>query len=130
MESKDQEKELKRSLILQMIELYHIKDIDFMGEKIGKNNKNSPSYHHIVKVEWGGETTLENGALLSLVSHERLHKLEIYDYDLYCKWNELFKRIKATGFNKEIYTLIKELSLATNKVLSRAGVKGHKNSKR
>jgi hypothetical protein len=76
---------------------------DWMGFKITKENP--LTYHHIKKEEDGGPRTIENGALLTLLSHKILHTIELYDKDMYIRLNEIFKRINKskTEPSKEDY---------------------------
>ena len=65
-----------------MIDIYNLKDIDFMGYAFTKNNA---SYHHlIVPRRNGGPATVENGAVLNgRTSHPYLHIVEGRDYDMF-----------------------------------------------
>lgn len=65
-----------------MIDIYNLKDIDFMGYVFTKNNA---SYHHlIVPRRNGGPATVENGAVLNgRTSHPYLHIVEGRDYDMF-----------------------------------------------
>lgn len=63
-----------------MINEYKIKEKDFMGYKVNKNNI---SYHHlIIPRRLNGPETIENGALLNRnTSHPYLHIIEGIDYE-------------------------------------------------
>ena len=91
----------QRQLVLKLMRQIFYRELtnryDWMGYLITEDNK--PSYHHIVKREElikKGEdiaATVENGAYLGKKSHEFLHKIEQFDYDLYVCWNDLFLMI-------------------------------------
>lgn len=83
-----------KSVLLEMFKIYGYSDKDWMGFKITK--KNGISYHHIFEKRNGGEETVDNGAILTKNSHALLNRLEINNYDLYCKWNLLFMEINET----------------------------------
>lgn len=70
-------------LIIKKYALNELK-YDFMGYYF--KNTNRLSYHHlIIPKRFGGEETLENGALLvQYTSHNYLHIIEMYDYDMFC----------------------------------------------
>lgn len=65
-----------------MINEYKIKEKDFMGYKVNKNNI---SYHHlIIPRRLNGPETIENGALLNRnTSHPYLHIIEGIDRDIF-----------------------------------------------
>lgn len=73
-----------------IIRIYSLKDYDFMGYKLIKNQA---TYHHILKKEDGGLETLENGAVLMPIPHEYLHVIEAKDYELYLLLNRMLKII-------------------------------------
>lgn len=106
-------------------------EIDWMGYLITEENK--PSYHHIKKIEEikkenkDYKATLENGAYLGKISHQKLHEIEMIDYDLYICWNDLFKLINNMGIYPidDIWDTIYKLQEITEKE-----IKEHKNSKR
>ena len=50
------------------------------------------TYHHIIPVERGGETTIQNGALLARYNHDWLHKQPLHVQD---ELNEQFQELKA-----------------------------------
>ena len=65
-----------------MIEEYNLKSIDMMGYRFNKNNA---SYHHlIIPKRYGGEESIENGAILNgRTSHPYLHIVESIDKDMF-----------------------------------------------
>ena len=73
-----------------MIEIYKPIKYDWMNYLIVDNDI---TYHHIVKVEDGGERTVDNGALLTSKAHTYLHKIEGIDKEIYTKLNKVFKEI-------------------------------------
>lgn len=79
-----------------MIDQYNVQKIDWMGYKLNKDNLYT--YHHIVKKEHGGEETIENGAILTKIAHEYLHKIECKDIELYNYINNVLKQINEQGF--------------------------------
>ena len=79
-----------------MIDQYNVQKIDWMGYKLNKDNPYT--YHHIVKKEHGGEETIENGAILTKIAHEYLHKIECKDIELYNYINNVLKQINEQGF--------------------------------
>lgn len=78
-------------LLPKMLEIYKPTDFDWMHTSITKGS--IWSIHHIHEKHYGGETTLDNLALLLKKSHELLNKLESKDYGLYFAWNDLFRDI-------------------------------------
>ena len=65
-----------------MIEEYNLKNIDMMGYRFNKNNA---SYHHlIIPKRFGGEESIQNGAILNgKTSHPYLHIVESIDEDMF-----------------------------------------------
>lgn len=63
-----------------IIEEYNLRNIDMMGYYFNKSNA---SYHHlIVPKRFGGEESIENGAVLNgQTSHPYLHIVEEFDLD-------------------------------------------------
>lgn len=60
----------------------------------GKRSKKI-TYHHLYKVEWGGRSTIENGALLLDTAQSLLHNsIERKDIELYYLANECFDLYK------------------------------------
>ena len=77
-----------------MIEIYKPTDYDWMHLAITKGNP--LTIHHIHERVCGGETTLDNAALLGKKSHRLLNMLESHDYNLYFAWNDLFRDINVS----------------------------------
>lgn len=75
----------------QMIKIYNIKDFDFMGYDIKR--KESLSFHHLIvakrnchKERLGNGYYIWNGAILVQdTSHNYLHLIEHYDYEIFCR---------------------------------------------
>ena len=65
-----------------MINMYNLKDIDFMGYSFNRYNA---SFHHlIVPKRSGGLKVIENGAILNAnTSHPYLHIIECLDLDTF-----------------------------------------------
>ena len=74
-----------KEITKQMIHLYNIKDLDFMGYKIF--SPKDLSYHHnIIARRDGGPETIHNGAILvQHTSHDYLHTIERYDKEIFYK---------------------------------------------
>ena len=73
-----------QTLTREMINLYNIKKIkiDFMGYTF--KDTNNLTYHHlIISRKDGGKRTLENGAILTEISHEYLHLMEFIEPDIF-----------------------------------------------
>lgn len=77
-----------------MLMIYKTKKYDWMGYEIGKNCK--LTRHHIFKKVYGGIDDITNYALLTEISHEYLHYLEIKDHSAYLELNALFKELNDT----------------------------------
>lgn len=75
----------------EMLHIYKpISHLDWMNYKLIKSQV---TFHHIVKREYGGKKTIDNGALLMPVAHQYLHLIEFKDIDTYITLNKLFKVI-------------------------------------
>ena len=74
-----------RAITREMIYLYNLKDLCFMGYTLDKD----ATYHHIVKRCDGGEETIENGAVLNPYAHEYLHIIEYKDIETYIAINKI-----------------------------------------
>ena len=103
----------EREVIKQMVEIYKPNGYDWMGAPITKNNP--LTYHHIVKRK-EGETSIENGALLTKSSHRKLNILESLDKDLYDEWQWLFYAINESGYHpvRAYVEMMNELKEETN----------------
>lgn len=85
-----------RKITNLMIEMYNLKNIDFMGYSFNKNNA---SYHHlIIPRRLGGAETIENGAVLNgKTSHPYLHIVEGIDLDMFVSITQEIIEEKAIG---------------------------------
>ena len=80
-----------KEITKQMIKIYNIKDFDFMGYDIKR--KESLSFHHLIvakrnchKERLGNGYYIWNGAILVQdTSHNYLHLIEKYDYEIFCR---------------------------------------------
>ena len=92
-----------------MIDTYCVYGFDFMGYKLSKHNPYS--YHHIVKKENGGNTSLENGAILTKNSHNLLHIIEYREYQIYITINQILRLINISkqAPTKEYLKIINDL---------------------
>lgn len=79
-----------------MIEEYNLKNIDMMGYRFNKNNA---SYHHlIIPKRYGGEESIENGAILNgRTSHPYLHIVEGINLDMFIAITQEIIEQKALG---------------------------------
>lgn len=99
--------ELMKEITRQMIRIYGLKEFDFMGYKLIKNNA---TFHHLIKKENGGRETIDNGAVLMPVSHSYLHLIEFKNFDIYYSINSIMKICNKKGcINKEDLLVISEL---------------------
>ncbi len=128
---------MKREVLHQIKKKYYgkgLKYLDWMGYPI--TNDNNPSYHHIVKAEdlraegKSDEATVENGAYLGKISHEKLHVIEMLDQELYDCWNDLFLMINRMSMYpiEDVWKMIFLLQEKTEKLLeeytlSKQGIK-------
>ena len=95
----------EQSILSRMIEIYKPDGYDWMGTKEKKNNPFT--YHHIVKRK-NGETTVENGAILTKKSHQLLNKLQARNEDLFDSWQWLFMEINHSN-NPPSTALLEEI---------------------
>lgn len=79
------------SILKEMLKIYQIKPLDFMGYKVTRENPYT--YHHIQKKSDGGKKTIDNGAILTLNAHEYLNIIELTDERTYIALNQIFKLI-------------------------------------
>ena len=82
---------------LELIKIYG--KICMLGEPLSKENY--LTLHHILKKQYKGATTIENGALLSRLMHQDLHFIEHWYYGEYGYLNEYLKYYKATRDEEE-----------------------------
>lgn len=86
-----------KKITIQMINIYKITNIDFMGYKLME--KDTYDFHHIHKKEHGGKYSLDNGAVLChSSSHRYLHTIEHKDLDMYVYINKILKDINNQGY--------------------------------
>ena len=80
-----------KDILYEMINIYGINKIDWMGWEITSTNK--LTYHHIIEKRNGGEESVQNGALLTRKAHQALHQAEVYNPDLYNEYQYWFRII-------------------------------------
>lgn len=80
-----------KSVLTLMFNIYGKPKIDWMG--YGVTPDNTLTYHHIIKVEDGGDASIENGAILTSRAHSRLHSIEVLDPKLYEEYQYWFRLI-------------------------------------
>ncbi len=78
----------------EMIQVYGNKC--WMNELWLPNKKNILTFHHILEKRNGGKVIWENGALISLYSHEYLNYLDREYHRLYNDLNCLFYELNKT----------------------------------
>lgn len=80
----------------EMLKIYKpLSHLDWMNYTLVKRDI---TYHHIIKREYGGEKTIENGALLMPVAHQYLHLIECKDNDTYVAINKIFKYVNEQRY--------------------------------
>lgn len=85
-----------RQITKDMLKIYKpFSNLDWMNYKLVKKDL---TYHHILKKEYGGQQTLENGALLINTSHQYLHIIEYKDIETYNAINKIFKFINEQQY--------------------------------
>ena len=117
---------LEQEMIQKMVDIYKPNGIDWMGTPITKSNP--LTYHHIVERK-NGETSVENGALLTKSSHRKLNILKSLDKDLYDEWQWLFYAINlsCTKPSYAYYEMMYELKEQTNEEIYNKSMKLKKN---
>lgn len=81
---------------IQMLEIYKpISGLDWLNYKLIKNKV---TFHHIIKREFNGKRTIENGALLMPIAHQYLHLIENKDIDTYIGINKIFEYINQQQY--------------------------------
>lgn len=100
---------MMKDIVVNMIKIYGLTDRDWMSFKI--TSKRSITYHHIIKTEDGGKTTIRNGALLTKKAHNLLHCIEYNDLAIYKEINALFQIINKNKCGKEELEQIRFLIL-------------------
>lgn len=91
-----------------MLIMFGTPEYDWMGFKI--TDDNPITFHHIRKYHDGGADTVDNGAILSLLSHRYLHQIELSSGEIYSSINNVLKRINQSRRNatEEDYKLIRK----------------------
>lgn len=111
----------------EMIKIYKMKDICWMGYKASENNPYT--FHHLNKVEDGGEMDIKNGAILTFTAHEYLHIIESYDLDIYLYLNNVLRCINEQNYfptKKQLVTIDEMLKMFEGQYLD---VKNSRNKK-
>ncbi|NMA51205.1 MAG: hypothetical protein GX951_05120 [Mollicutes bacterium] len=102
-------------ILIRMFEIYKPNGIDWMLDK--ETKKNMFTFHHITEERCGGKRIVENGAILTIASHNFLNYLDVKRRELYEELNYLFYCLNITGapptedYFKEVLK-IKENALA------------------
>lgn len=94
----------------EMLNIYKPMGLCWLGYKLTRNNA---TFHHIQKKEHGGKETIDNGAILSEISHRYLHIIECKDIELYLTLNNMLKIINTQGYapTMEQYRIINHIFL-------------------
>lgn len=79
-----------------MIDQWNMKDVDWLGYKMTRNNPYT--FHHIQKREHGGREIISNGAIITKNPHEYIHLIEIKDLEMYIYLNNILKEINNQGY--------------------------------
>ena len=90
-------------MLLEMIKIYKPDKFDWMSYQITKNN--ILTLHHILEQVKGGETNIENLALVTKKAHRILNILSFRDIILYKEWNDLFRYINALNNSPDNYAI-------------------------
>lgn len=99
-----------KRITLTMINKWNMEDTDWLGYKL--QNKDYFSYHHIIPKRNGGKATIDNGAILTSISHPYIHIIENKDIELYIYINNLLKNI-----NNQRYMPTRQQLMAINSIL-------------
>lgn len=83
-----------RKLKEEMILVYGLNC--WMNELWIPNKKDILTFHHILEKRNGGKVVWENGALLSINSHDYLNYLDVRYHKLYNELNGLFQELNRT----------------------------------
>lgn len=87
---------MKNKTIRTIMQMLYGKEcfVEKLGIRIcgAKTLDHTITYHHITPVAEGGETTIQNGALIARYNHDWLHKEPIYIQD---EINEMFQDYKS-----------------------------------
>jgi len=99
---------------LELIKIYG--QICMLDEPLTKENY--ITLHHLIKRQFNGPTTIENGALLSRLMHQYLHFIEHWYYGEYDYLNEYLRYYKETRdeeekgrMNKYVKQLTREIKI-------------------
>lgn len=111
-------------LLALMIDIYDIKDIDWLNYKITKENP--LTLHHIIKKEDGGKNIATNLAPITKKGHCYLHIIEHYDINAYNKINSILLSINQSGNSKQKQREIEAIFLAFEEEHSKDVIKGNK----
>lgn len=113
---------LEQITLNKMIDIYKPNGYDWMGTPITKTNP--LTYHHIIR-KHDGETSVENGALLTKSSHRKLNMLATKDPDLYEEWQWLFYAINVSMTHPLLpyKEMMDELREQTNREIYSKGMK-------
>ena len=77
--------------ILKLLILIYLPDkIDWLGFE--RSKKNPYTYHHLIPLRNGGETTKNNGCILTLQGHKFFNELEQRNPEIAKELNDLFKK--------------------------------------
>lgn len=84
-----------KRIVKQMIVLYDLKKtgICFMGYRLDAN----ANYHHLIKRENGGPTSIPNGAVINDSAHDYLHIIEFYDPEMFVYLNRILQKENEQG---------------------------------
>ena len=81
-------------LLPKMLEIYQPTEFDWMCTPVTSGSV--WNIHNIYEKHYGGDTTLDNAALLLKKLHQLLNMLESRNLDLYFEWNQLFMDINVS----------------------------------
>ena len=82
-----------REVLLNMLEIYQPKGIDWMGYRMTPNNPYT--FHHIVERRDGGKMEISNGAILTKYAHNYLNYLDANCPDAYEEYQKIFRFINS-----------------------------------
>lgn len=105
-----------KTLIL-MEYIFNPDGFDWLNIELKKDNKYT--YHHIVERKNGGDNSVENGAILTEISHRFLHALEMFCPMAYNDLQNVFSKISVSNMPptceimKEIDLILYEIFYGT-----------------
>jgi len=122
-EIKKQVKEIMISIYYPLDNINSDKLVDWMGYPF--DSFDDLTYHHITKASIlrfsskDDKATLQNGALLTDLSHQILHKIETIEPDLYELWNSIFILInKSRKYpSDDILDIVKKLQKVSEETI-------------